>query len=127
MDRGSATQIWQAVLGELQLQVTGPIFATYLRDTAGARFDGRTFTVAAPSDFVVEHLAHKLRPLLAHTISSVTGGPVELSFEVAGAAPRAPAAPPRSPSGGGADQGLRAVPSPVASLVPPEPPPPASP
>ncbi len=95
MDRPSPAQIWQAVLGQLQLQVTGPIFATYLRDTVGARFDGRTFTVVAPSDFVREQLAGKLRPLISHTLAGVTGAPVELEFEVAGAAPaRRDAAPP---------------------------------
>ncbi|MFN8556724.1 MAG: chromosomal replication initiator protein DnaA [Dehalococcoidia bacterium] len=83
-----STRIWQAVLGQLQLQVTGPIFSTYLRDTVGARYDGRTFTVAAPSDFVLEHLAGKLRPLLAHTLSGVTGAAVDLSFEVIGAPSR---------------------------------------
>ena len=87
MDRASATQIWQAVLGELQLQVTGPIYSTYLRDTVGARFDGHTFTVAAPNDFVREQLAGKLRPLLTHTLSGVTGTSVDLAFEVTGTAP----------------------------------------
>jgi chromosomal replication initiator protein len=90
MDGESAPQIWQAVLGQLQLQVTGPIFSTYLRDTEGARYDGRTFTVAAPSDFVIEQLASKLRPLLTHTLSGVAGSPVDLAFEVRGAAPALP-------------------------------------
>jgi chromosomal replication initiator protein len=84
MDGGSAPQIWQAALGQLQLQVTGPIFSTYLRDTEGARFDGRTFTIAVPSDFVIEQLAGKLRPLLTHTVSGVAGSPIDLAFEVRG-------------------------------------------
>ncbi|MER3419761.1 MAG: chromosomal replication initiator protein DnaA [Chloroflexota bacterium] len=97
MDRPSPAHIWQAVLGQLQLQVTGPIFATYLRDTVGAGFDGHTFTVVAPSDFVREQLAGKLRPLICHTLAGVTGTPVEVEFEVAGAAPaRRDAAPPRA-------------------------------
>ncbi len=142
MDRASAGQVWQAVLGELQLQVTGPIFATYLRDTVGARYDGRTFTVAAPNDFVLEQLASKLRPLLSHTLSGVTGDAVDLTFEVSGAgAPTGgrgrgqPDAAPRSPqpdSDGasaalpgqrdGADaSGVGVVPAPFASAVPPTP------
>ncbi len=93
----SPAQMWQTVLGALQLQVTGPIFATYLRDTTGARFDGRKLTVAAPSDFVREQLAGKLRPLVVHTLTGVLGGPAEVDFEVAGAPPPEldlPATPP---------------------------------
>jgi chromosomal replication initiator protein len=118
MDRASASQIWQAVLGELQLQVTGPIFTTYLRDTAGARFDGQTFTVAAPSDFVVEQLAGKLRPLLTHTLASVTGEPVDLAFEVAGASGRA-TAPDARPQAAAGEPGTRVVPAPLASAIAP--------
>ncbi len=115
MDRPSPAHIWQAVLGQLQLQVTGPIFATYLRDTVGARFDGETFTVVAPSDFVREQLAGKLRPLISHTLAGVVGAPVEVEFAVAGAAPvhrdatlgdlnrNGPGAPPATPPPTGAE------------------------
>src|ERR671936_321365 len=90
---GDCNQIWQAVLGELQLQVTGPIFSTYLRDTVGARFDGHTFTVAAPNDFVLEQLTGKLRPRLTHPLGGVTGAHVDLEFEVEGVPVRAPVSP----------------------------------
>ncbi|MBI2762126.1 MAG: chromosomal replication initiator protein DnaA [Chloroflexi bacterium] len=109
MDRASAPQLWQAVLGELQLQVTGPIFATYLRDTVGARFDGRNFTVAAPSDFVLQQLSGKLRPLLTHTLTGVAGGPVELAFEVLGAPSPPPPPPSRRERGSQTDDGSVAV------------------
>jgi chromosomal replication initiator protein len=106
MDSASAPSLWQAVRGELQLQVTGPIFTTYLRDTVGARFDGRTFTVAAPSDFVRQQLATKLRPLLAHTLSGVAGSPVDLTFEVAGVTGAAPSPSP-SPTSWERGDGVR--------------------
>jgi chromosomal replication initiator protein len=118
MERASPTEIWQAVLGELQLQVTGPIFATYLRDTAGARFDGRTFTVAAPNDFVREQLAGKLRPLLAHTLAGITGAPVDLAIEVAGAPAGAPARPGAVSAGAGEEAGAPVAAAPSARVGP---------
>ena len=81
----SPSQVWQAVLGQMQVQVTGPIFTTYLKDTAGSRFDGRVFTVCAPNEFVVAQLAGKFQPRLLHELSGVLGGGVELAFEVNGA------------------------------------------
>lgn len=80
----SPSGIWQAVLLQVKEQVSGPIFATYLQETAGARMEEGVFTVTAPSDFVVEQLANRLRPSLAHTLNRVAGAPLELSFEVAG-------------------------------------------
>src|SRR5256885_922022 len=71
----AAPQLWQVTLGQLQLQVTRPIFETYLRETAGVRFDGGTLAVAAPSDFATEWLSIKLRPLILQTLSQIVGGP----------------------------------------------------
>ncbi len=84
-DRMTAPQLWQAVLGQLQLQVTRPIYETYLRDTTGVRFDGRTLAVAATSDFITEWLSIKLRPLILQTLSQIAGEPVDLTCEVLGA------------------------------------------
>jgi len=81
----AAPQLWQATLGQLQLQVTRPIFETYLRETAGVRFDGETLAVAAPSDFATEWLSIKLRPLILQTLSQIVGGPATVTFEVIGA------------------------------------------
>ena len=44
--------LWEAALGQLQLQVTRPNYETWLRDTIGVSLDGSTFTVCVPTDFV---------------------------------------------------------------------------
>ncbi len=84
-DRLTAPQLWQAVLGQLQLQVTRPIYETYLRDTTGVRLDSHSLAVAATSDFITEWLSIKLRPLILQTLSQIVGGRLDVTYEVLGA------------------------------------------
>ena len=83
--RQSAAQLWQSVLGHVQLQVTRPIYDTYLRDTVGVRYNGGRLSVAAPSDFATEWLSLKLRPLIMQTLAQITGSSMQVTFEVIGA------------------------------------------
>ena len=80
-----AEQLWEAALGELQLQVTRPNYDTWLRDTVGLRYDGETLVVGAPSDFITAWLGSKLRPMITKTLSGIVGGPAPVLFEVLGA------------------------------------------
>jgi chromosomal replication initiator protein len=84
MDRTPPQQLWQTALGELQLQVTRPNYDTWLRDTIGLRYDGEELIVGAPTDFATEWLGRKLRPLIARTLSDISGCPLPVSFEVLG-------------------------------------------
>jgi chromosomal replication initiator protein len=78
-------QLWEAALGELQLQVTRPNYDTWLRGTVGLRYDGETLVVGAPSDFATEWLGRKLRPTISRALSGLAGSPVPVCFEVLGA------------------------------------------
>ena len=84
MNRTPPQQLWQTALGELQLQVTRPNYDTWLRDTIGLRYDGEELIVGAPNDFATEWLGRKLRPLIAQTLSGISGSPLPVSFEVLG-------------------------------------------
>jgi chromosomal replication initiator protein len=84
MDRTPPRQLWQTALGELQLQVTRPNYDTWLRDTIGLRYEGEQLIVGAPTDFATEWLGRKLRPLIAQTLSGISGCPLPVSFEVLG-------------------------------------------
>jgi chromosomal replication initiator protein len=101
MQERSAKGLWEAALGQLQLQVTRPNYETWLRDTVGVSLGDGLFTIAAPSDFAVEWLSTRLHGLIAKTLSSVVGHPVKLAFAVAGAPPvpqsSQPAPPPEPP------------------------------
>ena len=45
MDDPAARRIWDAALGQLQLQVTRPNYDTWLKDTIGLSLDDGDFTV----------------------------------------------------------------------------------
>ena len=84
--------LWEATLGQLELQVTRPNFDTWLRHTRGLHFEDDAFVVGAQSDFAVEWLRQRLRPLVTHTLSRILGRQVSVSFEVIGAATASAAA-----------------------------------
>jgi len=85
----NAHNLWEIALAELQLQVTRPNYETWLKDTVGLRFDNGSFVVGAPNDFATEWLSTKLRPLIAKTLSSIIGHPVEVIFQLLGSHPDA--------------------------------------
>ena len=56
-----ANQIWQAVLGQIQLQITRPSYDTWLKNTEGIAFDGdEVFTVSVPRAFVKAQLEDRI-------------------------------------------------------------------
>ena len=77
--------LWEAALGQLQLQVTRPNYETWLRDTIGVSLEGSTFTVCVPTDFVAEWLRDRLSDLITKTLSGIVGQPLEVAFRVEGA------------------------------------------
>jgi chromosomal replication initiator protein len=82
--RQSPRRIWDAALGALQTEVHGGAFETYLRETRAARFDGATFVVSTPHAFALDWLEQRGRTI-QYAIEAVTGGAVEVAFEVRGA------------------------------------------
>lgn len=85
MEDASASRLWEAALGRLQLQVTRPNYDTWLRDTVGLRLDEGQFIVGAPSDFAIEFLNTRLRPLISNVLTALAGQALDVGFEVLGA------------------------------------------
>ncbi|MBM3947217.1 MAG: chromosomal replication initiator protein DnaA, partial [SAR202 cluster bacterium] len=75
--------LWQAVLGELQLEVARASYETFLKDTAGTACQDSRLTVVTPSPFVAEYLQQKLYPLVKRTVEKVAREPLEVRFHVA--------------------------------------------
>jgi chromosomal replication initiator protein len=76
-------RIWEAALGELQVQVNKPNFDTWLKDTIGLKYQDEVFVIGAPSIFVAEWLESRLSSLIKKTLSSIIGKRVNIQFEVA--------------------------------------------
>ncbi len=91
----SPEALWEAALGQLELQVTRPNFDTWLRGTIGLRIDEGQFVVGVPSDFAVEWLRSRMNVVIGRAVSQLLGDPVSVQFQVLGA-PELPAEPPQN-------------------------------
>ncbi|MES0278850.1 MAG: DnaA/Hda family protein, partial [Dehalococcoidales bacterium] len=85
----SAREIWEAALGELELQVNKPNFNTWLAKTTGLTRRENRITIGTPNAFVAEYLDTNQRSLIEKTLINVTGASLEVIFEVI--SPRQPA------------------------------------
>jgi len=89
----SAIALWEAALGQLQLQVTRANFETWLRDSRGFSLDDGRFIVCVPSDFVAEWLASRLQDSIAKALASIVGQPVQVVFQVERVSEEQPSTP----------------------------------
>jgi chromosomal replication initiator protein len=78
----SARQVWQAVLGDLQRQVSSPVYDTWLRATTIIDVaDGRV-VVGAPTTFAVEQLRSRFAVLIHRALVTILGYEVSVDFAV---------------------------------------------
>ncbi len=73
-------QIWDAALGELQLQVSKPNYNTWLKETTGISYQDDVFTIGVPNAFVAEWLANRLYSLVKKTLAGIIGKQVEVQI-----------------------------------------------
>src|SRR5579872_6008985 len=103
----NARQVWQAALGELQIQLSRPNFETWLRQAAAVSFDERRFVLRAHSTFAAEWLDRRLRPQIEQTLRRVVGRNIVLEV-VVGHAPK---------GAGGSEPAVTPPPTPAASVA----------
>ena len=77
-----AYSLWSAVLADLQLQVTRPIFETWLKGTKGISLDSKKITVEAASPFVVEALERRLFTIIESGLLRASGKELDIAFVV---------------------------------------------
>jgi len=82
MEARSAQEIWEAALGELQLQVTKPNYRTWLEKTTGLSYQDNRFVVGVPNTFVAEYLSQNQRSLIEKTLIGLTQAGIEVRFQV---------------------------------------------
>ena len=82
MGARSAQEIWEAALGELQVQVTKPYYRTWLEKTAGLSFQDNQFVVGVPNTFVSEYLDKNQRSLIEKTLIGLTQPNIKVLFQV---------------------------------------------
>lgn len=82
MEARSAQQIWEAALGELQIQVNKPNYRTWLEKTAGLSYQDNQFVVGVPNTFIAEYLNKNQRSLIEKTLIGLTHPDIKVLFQV---------------------------------------------
>ena len=80
----SAQEIWEAALGELQIQISKPNYRTWLEKTIGLSYQDSQFVIGVPNTFVAEYLDKNQRSLIEKTLVGLTKQDVETVFRVNG-------------------------------------------
>jgi chromosomal replication initiator protein len=84
MEAESAKEIWEAALGELQIQVSKPNYQTWLAKTVGFNYQDNLFIVGVPNPFVAEYLDKNQRSLIEKTLIGLTRRDTNVVFQVDG-------------------------------------------
>jgi chromosomal replication initiator protein len=74
--------IWSAALGELQLQMTGATFDTWLRNTRLLKFEDGVFVVGVRSGYAKDWLENRLLGTVKRTLAHLAGRTVGVRFVV---------------------------------------------
>jgi len=78
----NADQVWQAALGELQLELTRATFDTWLRGTRVVSYEDGTFIIGVTNAYARDWLENRLRSVILRTISRLAGRTVAVRFVV---------------------------------------------
>ena len=84
LEVAQAKATWEAILGDLQVQVARPIYETWLKETEAAGLSDEVLRVRVPTLFAVEWLERRMYQLIQSTVYRVTGRPLRVQFEVRG-------------------------------------------
>ena len=85
MDNRTARDIWEATLGELQLQVSPPNYRTWFEKTVGLNYQDNLLAVSVPNTFVAEYLDRNQRSLIEKTLIGILNSTeVRVTFQVNG-------------------------------------------
>ncbi|PSO43988.1 MAG: chromosomal replication initiator protein DnaA [Parcubacteria group bacterium SW_4_49_11] len=75
-------RIWNAVLGEIELNVSKAQFDTWIKDTYIVRMDKNEIIVCVPNTFTREWLSNKFHSLIVESVQNITGEIKTVSYEI---------------------------------------------
>jgi len=78
----SAQELWEAALGELQMQVSKANYRTWLEKTSGLAYQNGHLIIGVPNTFVAEYLEHNQRSLIEKTLTVLTQSDIKAQFQV---------------------------------------------
>jgi chromosomal replication initiator protein len=77
-----ADQIWQAALGELQLQMTKATFDTWVKPTNVISYEDGSFVIGVPNAYAQDWLQTRLLSTIKRILVGIAGQSVEVKFIV---------------------------------------------
>ncbi|MGC8874638.1 MAG: chromosomal replication initiator protein DnaA [Chloroflexia bacterium] len=80
----NARQVWQAVLGDLQLRLPRSDFETWFQGTSIVAFEDGLVVVGTPNSYAKQWLERRARDLIRRTLSNVLGYTVQVRVVVTG-------------------------------------------
>ncbi len=94
----TAEQIWQAALGELQLQMPKATFDTWVKKTQAVSYEDGIFVIGVPDASARDWLEDRLLTMIERTLAGIIGHPVEVEFAVQEESAEPPERRPAHPS-----------------------------
>ncbi len=77
-----ADEVWQAALGELQLEMNKATYDTWVRPTSVMSYEDGRFAIAVPNAYAQEWLQGRLLSTVKRVLTGITGRSVEVKFVV---------------------------------------------
>ena len=77
-----AYQLWQATLGQLQLQLAKPTYDTWVKNTQAVSFEDGVLVVGVHSAYAKDWLENRLYSTIQHTVTEIARRTVSLRFVV---------------------------------------------
>jgi chromosomal replication initiator protein len=78
----NAKQVWQAALGDLQLQISRANYETWLKNTCVVAIEDGLVVVGVPNTFAKEWLENRFASVIRRTLISILGQTVEVKYTV---------------------------------------------
>ena len=78
----TADEIWQAALGELQLEMTRATFETWVKPTCLVSYQDGEMVIATPNRYAQEWLSKRLCSTVNRILSGITGRSMHTTFVV---------------------------------------------
>jgi len=80
IDKIDPSAVWQAALGELQMQLTGATFDTWLRRSSAVAFEGDTLVVGVQNQYAQDWLTSRMTEMVKRTLTGIAGQAVTVRF-----------------------------------------------
>ncbi len=77
-----AQTVWNAALGELELQMTKATFNTWVKPTSVVSWQDGNFVLGAPNGYIKDWLENRLQTSIQRTLSGIVGQTINVQFIV---------------------------------------------